>query len=83
MRAEMRKGFVITCFTGLHQVMTDFVGIDNGRFKQPVEPGDQLILTVHFKRNVRNIWQFSAEATVDGNVAASADIMCASKVIED
>ena len=60
-----------------------FVGIDEARFKQPVEPGDQLILNVHFKRNVRNIWKFGADATVDGETVATADIMCASKVIED
>jgi len=60
-----------------------FVGIDEARFKQPVEPGDQLILKVKLKRNVRNIWKFSAEALVDGNVVASAEIMCASKEIDD
>lgn len=58
-----------------------FVGIDNGRFKQPVEPGDQLILEVEFTRNVRNIWKFNAQARVDDSVVASAEIMCASKEI--
>lgn len=58
-----------------------FVGIDEARFKQPVEPGDQLILKVKLKRNVRNIWKFTAEALVDDNVVASAEIMCASKEI--
>jgi len=60
-----------------------FVGIDSARFKQPVGPGDQLMLKVELKRNVRNIWKFKAEATVDDAVVASADIMCASKEIED
>lgn len=59
-----------------------FVGIDDARFKQPVEPGDQLILKVKLNRNVRNIWKFSAEAYVDDNVVASAEIMCASKEID-
>jgi 3-hydroxyacyl-[acyl-carrier-protein] dehydratase len=57
------------------------VGIDNGRFKQPVEPGDQLILEVELSRNVRNIWKFSTEARVGNEVVASADVMCASKEI--
>jgi 3-hydroxymyristoyl/3-hydroxydecanoyl-(acyl carrier protein) dehydratase len=30
---------------------------------------------------MRNIWFFSAEARVDGELAASADIMCASKEV--
>lgn len=57
------------------------VGIDKARFKRPVEPGDQVALEVKFVRNVRNIWFFSAEARVDGELAASADIMCASKEV--
>jgi len=59
-----------------------FVGIDEARFKQPVEPGDQLILKVKLNRNVRNIWKFYTEALVDNNVVASAEIMCASKEID-
>lgn len=59
-----------------------FVGIDNARFKRPVEPGDQLVLDVRFQRNVRNIWRFGAAASVAGDLVASADIMCASKEIE-
>lgn len=58
-----------------------FVGIDEARFKQPVEPGDQLILKVELIRNVRNIWKFRAEASVNSVVVATADIMCASKEI--
>ncbi|MCC6206819.1 MAG: 3-hydroxyacyl-ACP dehydratase FabZ [Gammaproteobacteria bacterium] len=57
------------------------VGIDKARFKRPVEPGDQVRIEVKFVRNMRNIWFFSAEARVDGDLAASADIMCASKEV--
>ncbi len=60
-----------------------FVGIDNARFKRPVEPGDQLILKVIVKRNMRNVWQFGARAEVDGELVASADLMCASKGVDD
>lgn len=55
------------------------VGIDKARFKRPVEPGDQVMIEVKYVRNMRNIWFFSAEARVDGELAASADIMCAAK----
>ena len=57
-----------------------FAGIDNCRFKQPVQPGDQMILDVKLVANKRNIWKFSAEAKVDGKVVASADLMCAEQV---
>ena len=51
-------------------------GIDNARFKRPVEPGDQLRLEVKLVKNKRNLWKFSAEANVDGELVVSADIMC-------
>ncbi len=50
--------------------------IDNARFKRPVEPGDQLQLEVTLIKHRRNFWRFSCVATVDGEVAVSADIMC-------
>ncbi|MGI4811853.1 MAG: 3-hydroxyacyl-ACP dehydratase FabZ [Janthinobacterium lividum] len=53
-----------------------FAGIDNARFKRPVEPGDQLILDVTFERHMRGVWKFKARATVDDNLAAEADLMC-------
>jgi 3-hydroxyacyl-[acyl-carrier-protein] dehydratase len=57
-----------------------FAAIDNCRFKQPVEPGDQLFLEVKLLTTKRNIWKFSAEAKVDGKVVASAELMCAEQV---
>lgn len=59
-----------------------FAGIDNCRFKQPVVPGDQLILEVTLLKQKRNIWKFNAEASVDGKVVASADLMCAQQEIK-
>ncbi|SAL84557.1 (3R)-hydroxymyristoyl-ACP dehydratase [Caballeronia choica] len=53
-----------------------FVGIDDARFKRVVEPGDQLILTVSFKRHMRGVWKFIAHADVEGVVAAQATLMC-------
>ncbi len=59
------------------------VGIDKARFKRPVEPGDQIVIDVKVQRTVRNIWFFSAEARVDGEIVATADMMCAAKDIPD
>ena len=56
-----------------------FVGIDKARFRKPVEPGDQLVLEVTLERRIKDVWKFKGKALVDGNVVASADLMCAEK----
>jgi 3-hydroxyacyl-[acyl-carrier-protein] dehydratase len=56
-------------------------GIDNARFKRPVEPGDQIKLTVKLIKHKRNLWKFFGEATVDGEMIVSADIMCVNQAI--
>jgi len=58
-----------------------FAGIDKARFKRPVGPGDQLILQVDLIKRKRNIWVFKAVASVDGDVAASAELMCAEQEV--
>lgn len=55
-------------------------GIDNARFKRPVIPGDQLMLNIRYLKHKRNIWSFDCRAEVDGELAASAEIMCAARV---
>ncbi len=56
-----------------------FAGIDEARFKRPVMPGDRLDLHVVIERQMRGIWKYSAEAKVDGQLAASAKLMCAKR----
>ncbi len=57
-------------------VLYYLVGIDNARFKRPVEPGDQLRLEARLIKRKRDIWVFSTEAGVDGKTVATAEIMC-------
>jgi 3-hydroxyacyl-[acyl-carrier-protein] dehydratase len=59
-----------------------FVGIDGARFKRPVVPGDQLILDVSVLVVKRGIWKYSATASVDGQLAAEAELMCTVRSIE-
>lgn len=59
-----------------------FVGIDGARFKRPVSPGDQLVFEVSLLANKRGIWKFAAQAKVDGQVAAEAELMCTVRSIE-
>jgi 3-hydroxyacyl-[acyl-carrier-protein] dehydratase len=54
-----------------------FVGIDKARFRKPVIPGDQLVLTAKVERNFKGIWRFSTAAYVGTDEVASADMMVA------
>jgi 3-hydroxyacyl-[acyl-carrier-protein] dehydratase len=59
-----------------------FVGIDGARFKRPVMPGDQLILDIAITRTARGIWKYVGKASVDGALAAEAELMCTYKMIK-
>jgi 3-hydroxyacyl-[acyl-carrier-protein] dehydratase len=52
-----------------------FAGIDNCRFRRPVVPGDQLILTSRVERNMKGIWKLSTVALVGDAEAVSADML--------
>ncbi len=54
-----------------------FVGIDKARFRKPVEPGDQLILTAQLERAFKGIWRFSTAAFVGDTEVAHAEMMVA------
>ncbi len=56
-------------------------GIDKARFKRQVEPGDQLQLRVDFIKERRGIWKFATKASVEGQLACSAEIICAERKI--
>lgn len=57
-------------------------GIDNARFKRQVVPGDRLMLEVKYIKHKRHLWSFDCRAEVDGELAASAQIMCAVSVAQ-
>ena len=54
-----------------------FVGIDKARFRKPVEPGDQIVLSATLQRALKGIWKFHTVATVDGAEVAHAEMMVA------
>jgi len=49
-----------------------FMSIDKARFRKPVTPGDTVYVHVTKKQNRGSVWQFTAEAKVDGAVVAEA-----------
>jgi 3-hydroxyacyl-[acyl-carrier-protein] dehydratase len=68
-------GIVLTQLPEYHGGLFVFAGIDGVKFRQPVVPGDQLIMTVElqaFKR--RRIAKMHARAEVNGQLAAAGDL---------
>lgn len=62
-----------------HRSLLYFAGIDKARFKRIVYPGDQLILKVDLLQVKRDIWKFNGQATVDGKLVCSAEMLAARK----
>ncbi|MEH6575844.1 MAG: 3-hydroxyacyl-ACP dehydratase FabZ [Amphritea sp.] len=58
-----------------------FVGSDKLRFKRPVVPGDRLTLEASILSEKRGIWKFEVRASVDGELASSATILCADRKV--
>jgi 3-hydroxyacyl-[acyl-carrier-protein] dehydratase len=55
------------------------VGIDKARFRGQVVPGDQLVLKISLKRNMRGIGMYQCEARINGDVVAEAEMMCSAQ----
>jgi 3-hydroxyacyl-[acyl-carrier-protein] dehydratase len=53
------------------------VGIDKARFRKPVVPGDQLVLSAQLERSFKGIWRFSTVARVGEDEVAHAEMMVA------
>lgn len=49
-------------------------GLDKVRFRRRVVPGDQLRMEVRLLRQHRPLWKMHAEARVDGELAAEAEL---------
>lgn len=56
-------------------------GIDDVRFKRQVVPGDRLQLEARVVSEKRGIWKFECKASVDGELAATATILCAHRKV--
>ena len=69
--AVLKSG--ITADTGM---ILYFAGIDNARFKRPVVPGDQLVFEARCDKHKRDLWKFTARATVGGELACEAEMLC-------
>ena len=69
-------GVVLTLLPGMKGVFFAFAGIDKVRFRRPVIPGDQLIITVELLTLKRNrIAKMKGEGTVDGELAVQGEML--------
>lgn len=56
-----------------HKVFV-LTGLDNVKFKRPVEPGDQLRMELTCLKRRGSYWKMQGVATVDGKLVAQAEI---------
>lgn len=49
-------------------------GLDNVKFKRPVEPGDQLRMELTCLKRRGSFWKMQGTASVDGKIVAQAEI---------
>lgn len=54
-----------------------FMGIDEARFRRPIVPGDQMIITVEVLRRKATAWKMRGEVRVSNELAAEATLLSA------
>lgn len=54
-----------------------FTSMDKVKFRRPVVPGDQLVLTMSNLRNKMHFWKMHGVAEVNGEIAVEADLSAA------
>lgn len=58
------------------QKLVLLVSIESARFRKPVVPGDQLRIEMTLLRRKASVAKMAGKATVNGVVAAEAEVMC-------
>jgi 3-hydroxyacyl-[acyl-carrier-protein] dehydratase len=69
-------GVILTLLPGMRGQFFAFGGIDKARFRRPVVPGDQLVISVEllsFKLN--RIAKMRGKGTVDGQIAVEGEML--------
>ena len=69
-------GLIVTQMPELPKGLFVFAGIDNVKFRRPVVPGDQLVITcqlLSIKR--KRFGQVKGEAHVEGKLVCSGELM--------
>ncbi len=73
--AQVAGIVALTAYPDMAGKAVYLLGLDKVRFRKPVRPGDQVVITVEKESDSRGIWRFSALAEVDGKRVADGGIM--------
>lgn len=69
-------GIILTLLPGMRGEFFAFAGIDKVRFRRPVTPGDQLIITVELLSfKLSRIAKMQGKGTVNGEVAVEGEML--------
>lgn len=69
-------GVILTLLPGMKGKFFAYAGVDNARFRRPVIPGDQLVMTVELLSLKRNrIAKMQGKGLVDGQLAVEAEML--------
>jgi len=60
-----------------------FVGLEKARFRKPVMPGDQLLLSAHLELELDALMRFSTVALVGKEQVASAELLLSAQASAD
>ncbi|MBE9194140.1 3-hydroxyacyl-[acyl-carrier-protein] dehydratase FabZ, partial [Synechocystis sp. LEGE 06083] len=67
---------ILTQLPGMRGKFFAFAGIDGVRFRRPVVPGDQLIMTVELQSfKMQRIAKMQGEARVDGQLVCGGEML--------
>lgn len=72
--AQTGAVLALSTVAGTQNTYFMLTGIDKVRFRRQVIPGDQLRLEVQILRHHRPLWKMRAEARVDGELVADAEM---------
>src|SRR5262245_6000068 len=59
----------------LKDALVYFMGIDEARFRRPIVPGDQMIITVEVLRRKAVVWKMRGQVHVANELAAEATLL--------
>ena len=74
--AQCAGVLVLKSIPDRHKKLVFLASVEEAKFRRPVMPGDQLRLEMSVVKWKSSVAKFSGKATVDGQLAAEATVMC-------
>jgi len=74
--AQVAGVLVLSAIPDRKNKLVLLAGVDGAKFRKPVRPGDQLRMEMKILRSKASMAKVSGTATVDGAIAAEAEMLC-------